>query len=217
MRGEVKTEQAPQPQVGITPACAGRSPRCAAPSSCSPDHPRVCGEKVIEDMCCSRPVGSPPRVRGEDFPAVHRVLQYRITPACAGRSVCEGIIRQVVQDHPRVCGEKAVVNPKCQSDRGSPPRVRGEAAFLMRLPLRRGITPACAGRSQKSLYRVLDAQDHPRVCGEKLFQLYSYSCSLGSPPRVRGEGSLCCARPSGRRITPACAGRSCTGRYPRPR
>ena len=39
----------------------------------------------------------------------------------------------------------------------------------------------------------------------------------GSPPRVRGEGVMrFCGRPGGR-ITPACAGRSCTGSRPRPR
>ena len=50
------------------------------------------------------------------------------------------------------------------------------------------------------------------MCGEKLFQPYSYSCSLGSPPRVRGEGRYKCFLQYFFRITPACAGRSFSSR-----
>ncbi len=80
-----------------------------------------------------------------------------------------------------------------------------------------GITPACAGRRIKYLLPALFIGDHPRVCGEKYTTAVAICQHLGSPPRVRGEG-LSSASQGGRdRITPACAGRSCTGSRPRPR
>ena len=52
-------------EIGITPACAGKSCPPQAPTFTRQDHPRVCGEKY-----CRRPVqpdsqGSPPRMRGK--------------------------------------------------------------------------------------------------------------------------------------------------------
>ena len=78
------------------------------------------------------------------------------------------------------------------------------------------ITPACAGRSTKNPSVRIAGQDHPRVCGEKVEPLSSRPRSVGSPPRVRGEGSwhLRSAGPLG--ITPACAGRRSPLRSPTP-
>ena len=50
--------------------------------------------------------------------------------------------------------------------------------------------------------------DHPRVCGEKHSQKCEKGAELGSPPRVRGEGSTLAGGYGAIRITPACAGRS---------
>ena len=55
------------------------------------------------------------------------------------------------------------------------------------------------------------------MCGEKWALSLLYRRSGGSPPRVRGEGFLEFGETVEERITPACAGRSCTGSRPRPR
>ena len=71
-----------------------------------PDHPRVCGEKIVQVFYgCSTP-GSPPRMRGKDFDGNHIVGQLGITPAYAGKSLWGGSVRVRIWDHPRVCGEK---------------------------------------------------------------------------------------------------------------
>ena len=72
--------------VGITPAYAGKS-HSATP--CSPavwDHPRVCGEKAVFDMCSCHSLGSPPRMRGKDVQPCRFGVAVRITPAYAGKS-----------------------------------------------------------------------------------------------------------------------------------
>ena len=50
---------------GITPACAGKRSLRRLASSCTGDHPRVCGEKSYHFLERSVGQGSPPRVRGK--------------------------------------------------------------------------------------------------------------------------------------------------------
>ena len=153
--------------VGITPACAGKKDTSTV---CQVDHE-----------------GSPPRVRGKDFPKGLQFSTPRITPACAGKS----------QDH----------NLHWQEPWGSPPRVRGKVGYPPKISCRSRITPACAGKRCRPKQRNSRNQDHPRVCGEKLFAVCVCIALKGSPPRVRGKvkapGFL--TNPAG--ITPACAGK----------
>ena len=94
---------------------------------------------------------------------------------------------------------------------GSPPRVRGKAKGQVLAALAVGITPACAGKSICRRARRSAAWDHPRVCGEKIIlRKYAPGCA-GSPPRVRGKAPMPGAQDAGRRITPACAGKSSSG------
>ena len=112
------------------------------------DHPRVCGEKLDRlSMMCSPP-GSPPRVRGEAENTVFEEPEAGITPACAGRSGRTGARFSSTWDHPRVCGEKASASALAGVLSGSPPRVRGEATWLLYHDQPERITPACAGRSR---------------------------------------------------------------------
>ena len=90
---------------------------------------------------------------------------------------------------------------------GSPPRMRGkvQAVHPELRPMR--ITPAYAGKrgGQRAL-RFLP-QDHPRVCGEKVFALSAAACAAGSPPRMRGKVAQKDFRCDKVRITPAYAGK----------
>ena len=54
------------------------------------------------------------------------------------------------------------------------------------------------------------AEDHPRVCGEKMPAVGDLVKVEGSPPRVRGKVALLISWAFVFRITPACAGKSCT-------
>ena len=91
---------------GITPACAGK--RLCVVSRCPglPDHPRVCGEKVVSFIFFHHYIGSPPRVRGKGLCACGGEGDRGITPACAGKSYARYENWHDIKDHPRVCGEK---------------------------------------------------------------------------------------------------------------
>ena len=64
------------------------------------------------------------RGKAIDIGPIHGELG--ITPAYAGKSGRRYIIASRHRDHPRVCGEKSVVNDQMPIARGSPPRMRGK-------------------------------------------------------------------------------------------
>ena len=147
VRGKGQEPSESHPLPGITPACAGKRQRPAARLRGGGDHPRVCGEKPVAMHSCITSRGSPPRVRGKGgFPCL-AVLHPGITPACAGKRYGCDDITQGKRDHPRVCGEKGVINQNPEDFKGSPPRVRGKALQAIPATMSEGITPACAGKS----------------------------------------------------------------------
>lgn len=70
------------------------------------------------------------------------------------------------------------------------------------------VSPAYAGKSPAAAYACPGTQDHPRVCGEKLYTPCVIAPSVGSPPRMRGKVLPDRGRVLGVGITPACAGKS---------
>ena len=94
--------------LGITPACAGKSQIDRRWTTCSGDHPRLCGEK--KGFCISfvSGEGSPPLVRGKGRSVKNVVPRQRITPACAGKRKFFFNCPLPWQDHPRLCGEKII-------------------------------------------------------------------------------------------------------------
>ena len=112
-------------------------------------------------------------------------------------------------DYPRVCGEKNRRRHAAAPPLGSPPRMRGKDKYQACGDMRKGITPAYAGKSDCKVEDLRGGQDHPRVCGEKYCRRYHFSTPLGSPPRMRGKGKQLELVAACNRITPAYAGKSC--------
>ena len=153
-------------------------------------------------------IGSPPRMRGKVAAAVPALFLRGITPACAGKSEKQVPFLPPYQDHPRVCGEKKSRRCCTSIGLGSPPRVRGKAAFDTGHRQVEGITPAYAGKRVSRSPAKTGAWNHPRVCGEKAFGCRRCTFPQGSPPRMRGKGSRMTRATSMVGITPACAGKS---------
>ena len=159
-------------EIGIIPACAGKSALSAGSCPCSRDHPRLCGEKVRAYVKIWNEWGSPPRMRGKGRRVYEATHGAGITPACAGkRQAVPGVV-PVHWDHPRVCGEKAAARPALKMRRGSPPRMRGKVRIFCCENAQNGITPACAGKSIWCRSSECWAWDHPRVCGEKSYSWF---------------------------------------------
>ena len=92
--------------MGITPAYAGKRQLSILYSRGSGDHPRLCGEKFVQNVGCTGGQGSPPPMRGKAKWAAVKTRVYRITPAYAGKSLTFLYRSDQAQDHPRLCGEK---------------------------------------------------------------------------------------------------------------
>ena len=134
----------------ITPAHAGNSCRRVKLCSCNRDHPRACGEQLLDNINTAYDVGSPPRMRGTVNLYLEELLPSGITPAHAGNREQSQQIAIGSKDHPRACGEQHPIELKTVATSGSPPRMRGTVILLNRSMLYLRITPAHAGN--RSIY-----------------------------------------------------------------
>ena len=130
--------------------------------------------------------GSPPLARGVQSSALPPHPSNRITPACAGSTIVNSGMKQLVRDHPRLRGEYFIE--------------------LYALILSRGITPACAGSTFHLCGYSRYFRDHPRLRGEYKSGASERSYKLGSPPLARGVPEMKTLKENLARITPACAG-----------
>ena len=132
---------------GITPAYAGKSGAPAISPVMMTDHPRLCGEKSSPFCAPCAIRGSPPPMRGKVL-LLHILSGHLgITPAYAGKSFAYAEAFAVAEDHPRLCGEKAVFRFSVEICLGSPPPMRGKVLSQCFLVGVLRITPAYAGKS----------------------------------------------------------------------
>ena len=167
MRGKVFSQHRKYNSNRITPAYAGKSAVVELLLITRQDHPRLCGEKPFSQDIFPPVPGSPPPMRGKVCSAFAISASDRITPAYAGKSVRTCAVPSVVQDHPRLCGEKYI--PCDQSAN------------------RHRITPAYAGKSYRQSGRQRDTRDHPRLCGEKRIHLSHFRVMYGITPAYAGK------------------------------
>ena len=111
--------------LGIIPAYAGNTTRKGVLRHGIWDHPRVCGEHIVE--CCQVFLrwGSSPRMRGTRAAPKGTTPWTGIIPAYAGNTGYDapGCISR--WDHPRVCGEHSRCSLVFPFREGSSPRMRG--------------------------------------------------------------------------------------------
>ena len=170
----------------------------------------MCGENQTPDSLAADATGSPPRVRGKRPGRYIPWLGWRLTPACAGKTSRGCDQWTTASAHPRVCGENVSCCVIFDTWAGSPPRVRGKRCLVQLHVGDRGLTPACAGKTLDLRPGVQGEPAHPRVCGENLANAVTRLEPAGSPPRVRGKRDRPRRRRERQRLTPACAGKTCS-------
>ena len=153
-------------------------------------------------------LGSPPPMRGKDTLRTCDCAAIGITPAYAGKSLFCTCIQMCSEDHPRLCGEKSMVEAILCFLSGSPPPMRGKDQPAPRQPCLFRITPAYAGKSLTGTVWTRPPRDHPRLCGEKNFFGLCQHQYLGSPPPMRGKVFDALDDSIKNGITPAYAGKS---------
>ncbi len=188
MRGKVLASHKMHQLYRITPAYAGKSRHEWGVYRANQDHPRLCGEKGFSRITMRSIRGSPPPMRGKETYIQVNAGFDRITPAYAGKSFRLRKKQPVLWDHPRLCGEK--------------PHNTIVIWVLVR------ITPAYAGKRHVAIPRLTGIQDHPRLCGEKIKDDALLTEQEGSPPPMRGKGTVLSLQHVRSGITPAYAGKS---------
>ena len=151
------------------------------------DHPRGCGENHYPRVWAVLMGGSPPRMRGKLVGSVFNDGVYRITPADAGKTSTPRTASICSVDHPRGCGENAVVATAQPHGKGSPPRMRGKQCLQCSPVSGIRITPADAGKTKPRRNAADGNGDHPRGCGENGGGGIPLGVAPGSPPRMRGK------------------------------
>ena len=115
-------------------------------------------------------MGSPPHVRGKALCGAGFLHAPGITPACAGKRRLNWTTLRCRLDHPRMCGEKMLLDSRKFHHLGSPPHVRGKVVYALRNRSQCGITPACAGkrlkRSRSTVPPVAIVPLFPSVCNK---------------------------------------------------
>ena len=111
--------------VGITPACAGKTEAEPLRAHRSQDHPRMRGEDGTRGTRGRRRCGSPPHARGRPIRLGCAARRRRITPACAGKTGQVTDLPESYGDHPRMRGEDETNLDQTTSNEGSPPHARG--------------------------------------------------------------------------------------------
>ena len=194
-------------QRRITPAWAGKSGCGGRNRRASWDHPRMGGEKGLYIGLEIKRPGSPPHGRGKDLHLRMATRQQGITPAWAGKSRGLRRLRSRSQDHPRMGGEKLCGRYQVRQRHGSPPHGRGKESWTIQVGGCTRITPAWAGKRPTGRQSPVQAEDHPRMGGEKHFGRHTGFDILGSPPHGRGKDHRPPTGSSPSRITPAWAGK----------
>ena len=147
----------------------------------------MCGENGSISARASNAVGSSPRVRGKLSRSLFITLLPGLIPACAGKTPGQLATTHRERAHPRVCGENVMpIGKHCQLA-GSSPRVRGKRTHSGPHGRRRGLIPACAGKTMSSGVVFTARWAHPRVCGENAIARAAGPGFEGSSPRVRGK------------------------------
>ena len=154
--------------------------------------------------------GSPPHLRGKHDFYIPTPVIIRITPAPAGKTKDEQIKNFRSMDHPRTCGENALMMRAGCSTKGSPPHLRGKRTRKDLCTGTSRITPAPAGKTDLCADICQRNKDHPRTCGENMFSINEKPFKEGSPPHLRGKLARAVGAELHIGITPAPAGKTGT-------
>ena len=194
----VRGKQAPSlPHVlvrGLIPACAGKTPPPSLAGNNAGAHPRVCGENSVIWSQRLRASGSSPRVRGKPGVRHPPGRPPGLIPARAGKTLATPAMLVCLGAHPRVCGENTRGRTLSRPVPGSSPRVRGKPRAGLQEAARRGLIPACAGKTRETLAWPDVRWAPPRACGENLLAAWQAALSTGTSPRLRGK-SVCLQQP----------------------
>ena len=207
MRGKQTVTGDAAAATGNIPAYAGKTQKVLSAPRQPPEHPRVCGENLLESPCLAGCGGTSPRMRGKPPTPSRTARTFGNIPAYAGKTGRPDLLTSPLEEHPRVCGENIDFFLGLRFTAGTSPRMRGKllhdfegGKVLRNIPAYAGKTtihyhtgrdplehPRVCGEN-RFLGRVFEGQqEHPRVCGENPYHRMVWTVDDGTSPRMRGK------------------------------
>ena len=132
----------------------------------------------------------------------------RNIPAYAGKTLRAVPCVLAWAEHPRVCGENIFPWNLSTPINGTSPRMRGKLGDVFGLISNRRNIPAYAGKTVTLSMRCCVKTEHPRVCGENVYDAEACSYYRGTSPRMRGKLKSGPVHPGATRNIPAYAGKT---------
>ena len=114
-------------------------------------------------------------------------VDWRNTPAYAGKTRRRRPSEARARKHPRLRGEDLTPGGSGRRPRETPPLTRGRRSSVRTLGPRRGNTPAYAGKTRPGPDYVWDPSKHPRLRGEDHGDGRESIESLGNTPAYAGK------------------------------
>ncbi len=109
------------------------------------DHPHACGDKPLIKTSREFNLGSSPRVWGQDFLPSSNCNIFGIIPTRVGTRRYLFAAVASFQDHPHACGDKLERGDKLKENKGSSPRVWGQAELTLSVKSVAGSIPTRVG------------------------------------------------------------------------
>ncbi len=131
--------------------------------------------------------GSSPRVWGQAFLSLSRILCPRIIPTRVGTRRSNPKFDSQSEDHPHACGDKKGVLLGYLQVPGSSPRVWGQDTRADYMFTNNGIIPTRVGTRLTNANVDSMRKDHPHACGDKASVSGVKYRLAGSSPRVWGQ------------------------------
>ena len=191
---------------GIIPARAGFTGTVSSRDGTRWDHPRSRGVYPKREQRSTRVRGSSPLARGLPTSSTCPRGLPRIIPARAGFTPPPTRTCRRSADHPRSRGVYVTNDYLDEAVKGSSPLARGLLYHTHNPRRGRGIIPARAGFTRRTVTRVTHTWDHPRSRGVYTHWVAGPHPARGSSPLARGLLSAGRARLREERIIPARAG-----------
>ena len=188
------------------PACAGNAPSLIPDHPAWTVHPRMRGERRIDQDMIHAHFGSSPHARGTLNGVLDPQIPLRFIPACAGNARPCYDIRSRVPVHPRMRGERQPISSLKLLFFGSSPHARGTLNSVVDPLLIPRFIPACAGNAFTPAVHQKFVTVHPRMRGERLAALPCAGIFTGSSPHARGTHPGMGVSQLQDRFIPACAG-----------
>ena len=207
-RGKLVETEQEEAEVGLIPACAGKTHSGKVADLIDEAHPRMRGENHQVAYGVRRVFGSSPHARGK-LKFIHKeVADTGLIPACAGKTPRTLCTLCNPTAHPRMRGENAVCGRNLPCGVGSSPHARGKHPGSQRALPAVGLIPACAGKTWKKYYTGDAATAHPRMRGENNDTSRAEMQGRGSSPHARGKLARARRAAFCAGLIPACAGKT---------